>query len=201
MEGPKCSQWRQLYKTIPEITSPLPVLVTKQGSTLDLKKSQTQVHPEPMSWVEKLPDLAEMGTESEGRTGEPIPQPCRADPRQRPSHSPAEQIHGRADPRQRPSHSPAERIHGSAHLTALQGRSTAALIPQPCRADPRQCPSHSPAERIHGSALLSCFLAAEQHLSTVSHYRPGRADAPCLILTPSWLKGSIAILTLQETHR
>ena len=75
---------------------------------LDLKKSQTQVHPEPMSWVEKLPDLAEMGTESEGHTGEPISQPCRADPRQRPSHSPA------------------ERIHGSTHLRGLQSGSTAA---------------------------------------------------------------------------
>ena len=94
---------------------------------LDLKKSQTQVHPEPMSWVEKLPDLAEMGTESEGHTGEPISQPCRADPRQCPSHSP---------------------------LTALKSGSMAAPIPQPCRADPRQRPSHSPAERIHGSTHL-----------------------------------------------
>ena len=140
---------------------------------LDLKKSQTQVHPEPMSWVEKLPDLAEMGTESEGHTGEPISQPCRADPRQCPSHSP---------------------------LTALKSGSMAAPIPQPCRADPWQHPSQRPAERIHGSALLSRFLTAEQHLSTASHYRPGRVDAPCLILTPSWLKGSTALLTLQETH-
>ena len=179
---------------------------------LDLKKSQTQVHPEPMSWVEKLPDLAEMGTESEGHTGEPISQPCRADPRQCPSHSPLTALKSgsmaapipqpcRADPRQRPSHSPAERIHGSTHLTALQSGSTAAPISQPCRADPWQHPSQRPAERIHGSALLSRFLTAEQHLSTASHYRPGRVDAPCLILTPSWLKGSTALLTLQETHR
>ena len=132
---------------------------------LDLKKSQTQVHPEPMSWVEKLPDLAEMGTESEGHTGEPISQPCRADPRQCPSHSPLTALKSgsmaapisqpcRADPWQRPSHSPAEQTHGSAHPTALQSGSMAAPISQPCRADPRQRPSHSPAERIHGSTHL-----------------------------------------------